>query len=53
MKEQIINILERDKETYIKIRNKNSKSWQYDKFYYYQGQIDYIDKLIKWIKECM
>ena len=51
MKEKIIKILERDKEKYIKLRNKYSKGWQYNNYYYYQGQIDYINELITWLKE--
>ena len=36
----------KEKDTLIKLRDKASKNWDTQKFYYYQGQIDFIDELL-------
>ncbi len=40
------NKLEKKKETLLKLRDKASKNWDIQKFYYYQGQVDFINELL-------
>ena len=39
--------LNKEMEKLIKLRNKASKEWNSPDMYYYQGQIDLLDKMIK------
>lgn len=39
--------LTEEKEELIKLRNRESKKWKKDTFYYYQGKIDEINKIIE------
>lgn len=38
--------LEKEKERITKLRDRASKSWDTQKFYYYQGQIDFINEML-------
>ena len=49
--EELIKKLEKKKEEYIKLRNKYSKGWQYNNYYYYQGRIEQIDDIIDYVKQ--